>query len=81
MAITAFQSSNRIQDLVGVDAIDVKAMASITPTHPVKLELIEVVQRGDYPTGHTVVTMHHPEAPRATASVKRVCALWISSSN
>jgi len=71
-AIAAFQSNNRTRDILGVDPLDVKVMAGITMTGtspaffkiPVTLELIEAVQRGEYPATPTVVVMHRPEVPR-----------------
>ena len=71
-AIAAVQSNNRTRDLLGVDPLDVKVMAGITMTGtsptffkiPVTLELIEAVQRGEYPATPTVVAMHRPDVPR-----------------
>ncbi|KAF8529588.1 hypothetical protein BU17DRAFT_36464 [Hysterangium stoloniferum] len=71
-AIAAVQSNNRTRDFLGVDPLDVKVMAGITMTGtsptffkiPVTLELIEAVQKGEYPATPTVVAMHRPEVPR-----------------
>lgn len=71
-AIAAVQSNNRNRDLRSLDPLDVKVMAGITMTGtsptffkiPVTLELIEAVQRGEYPTATTVVAMHRPEVSR-----------------
>lgn len=71
-AIAAVQSNNRTRDLLGVDPLDVKVMAGITMTGtsptffkiPITLELIEAVQRGEYPATPTVVAMHRPEVSR-----------------
>lgn len=73
-AIAAVQSNNRTRDLLGVDPLNIKVMAGITMTGtsptffkiPVTLELIEAVQRGEYPATPTVVAMHRPEVPRPT---------------
>jgi len=71
-AIAAVQSNNRTRDLLGEDPLDVKIMAGITMTGtsptffkiPVTLELIEAIQRGEYPATPTVVAMHRPTVPR-----------------
>ena len=52
--------------------LDIKVMAGITMTGtsptffkiPVTLELIEAIQRGEYPATPTVVAMHYPAVPR-----------------
>ena len=72
-AIAAVQSNNRTRDLLGLDPLDVKVMAGITMTGtsptffkiPVTFELIEAVQRGEYPASPTVVAMHRPDVPRS----------------
>ena len=71
-AIAAVQSNNRTRDLLGLDPLDIKVMAGITMTGtsptffkiPVTLELIEAIQRGEYPATPTVVAMHYPAVPR-----------------
>lgn len=71
-AIAAVQSNNRTRNLVGLDPLDIKVMAGITMTGtsptffkiPVTLELIEAVQRGQYPAVPTVVAMHRPDVSR-----------------
>jgi hypothetical protein len=53
-------------------ALGIKVMAGITMTgtsptlkkNPITLELIEAVQRGEYPATPTVVAMHRPNIPR-----------------
>ncbi|KIM72895.1 hypothetical protein PILCRDRAFT_829497 [Piloderma croceum F 1598] len=71
-AIAAVQSNNRTRNLSGLEPLDIKVMAGITMTGtsptffkiPVTLELIEAVQRGEYPATPTVVAMHRPNVPR-----------------
>lgn len=71
-ALAAVQFNNRTQDLLGLDPLVVKVMAGITMTGTcptffkilVTLELIEAVQRGEYPARPTVVVMHRLEVPR-----------------
>jgi len=71
-AIAAVQSNNRTRNLSGLEPLNIKVMAGITMTGtsptffkiPVTLELIEAVQRGEYPATPTVVAMHRPNVSR-----------------
>jgi len=71
-AIAAFQSNNRVRNLLGLDLLDFKEMAGIvmigtSPTFfkiPVTRDLMQAVQRGQYPSSPTVVFMHRPVLPR-----------------
>jgi hypothetical protein len=72
-AIAAVQSNNRVRIQLGLEALDFKLMAGIvmigtSPTFfkiPVSRDLMEAVQRGQYPDTPTVVAMHQPQLPRA----------------
>ncbi|KIJ42733.1 hypothetical protein M422DRAFT_170821 [Sphaerobolus stellatus SS14] len=71
-AIAAVQSNNRVRDHLGLDILDFKEMAGIvmigtSPTFfkvPVTRDLMQAVQRGQYPSTPTVVAMHRPILPR-----------------
>lgn len=72
-AIAAFQSNNTSRrDIMGLPPLESKDVAGITMTGtsptflkiPITTELIQAVQRGQYPSTPTVVTMHIPDIPR-----------------
>ncbi|KAI5984686.1 hypothetical protein EDD15DRAFT_1724101 [Pisolithus albus] len=71
-AIAAVQNNNRMRSMVGSDVLGFKEMAGIIMlgTHPtffkipVTKELIQAVQRGQFPSTPTVVSMHVPTLPR-----------------
>jgi hypothetical protein len=71
-AIAAVQYNNSAQDILGLSPLGLKVMAGITMIGtyqtffkiPVTPELIQAVQKGQYPATPTVVTMHRPDIPR-----------------
>ncbi|KAI6112836.1 hypothetical protein F5141DRAFT_742017 [Pisolithus sp. B1] len=71
-AIGAVQSNNQMRNFIGLDVLDFKEMAGIvmigtSPTFfkiPITKELIQAVQRGQFPPTPTVVAMHRPILPR-----------------
>ncbi|KAI6013057.1 hypothetical protein PISMIDRAFT_118585 [Pisolithus microcarpus 441] len=77
-AIAAVQNNNRMRSIVGSDVLDFKEMAGIVmiDTHPtffkipVTKELIQAVQRGQFPSTPTVVSMHLPTLPRPAECVR-----------
>lgn len=77
-AIAAVQNNNRMRSIVGSDVLDFKEMAGIIMigTHPtffkipVTKELIQAVQRGQFPSMPTVVSMHLPTLPRPAERVR-----------
>ena len=71
-AIAAVQHNNHVRDLLGLAPLDMKVMAGITMTGtspaffkvPVTSELIQAIQRGQYPARPTTVALHRPDIPR-----------------
>ncbi|KAI6019048.1 hypothetical protein PISMIDRAFT_110908 [Pisolithus microcarpus 441] len=77
-AIAAVQNNNQMQSILGSDVLDFKEMAGIIMigTHltffkiPVTKELIQAMQRGQFPSTPTIISMHLPTLPRPAKHVR-----------